>query len=406
MWQFLQCPAPREWQKVRDDRPDIPIPGDLIWIRRRQWRVRSAHVGTSLTRVIVDGRLDDCAAPESRSFLLPCDRWSPNAHRSRSVSNHRALAWLAACAARVHPAFTPGSIVRSKTSILAYQLEPALAILAGKRRVLIADDVGLGKTVQAALIVAEILGRSTDARVLVVAPASLLTQWSDELKERFNVVAHTADADSFARLRSDRAYLSNPWQSPGVWLASPDYLKQPHVIDGMPRLPFDLLVIDEAHTMAGNSQRHSAIDGIARCARQVVLLTATPHDGDATRFMRLMSLGQNGCATRGATVSEADALTIFRRTRTGHVRHLRSLDVCPGAGLSRVLTAIDSFERTRHFSVPSDGLALICAVFRKRALSSLAALAASLNRRLAIVNGATASGGAGWGQTGTRLRAG
>ncbi|HUR20613.1 MAG TPA: SNF2-related protein, partial [Vicinamibacterales bacterium] len=235
--------------------------------------MRSAHTGTGLIRVIVDG----WSPAESRSFLLPCDRWSHDApQRSRTVSTNRALAWLAACTARAAPAFTPGSIVRSKTSLLAYQLEPALAMLAGKRRILIADDVGLGKTIQAALIVAETLCRRPDARILVVAPASLLSQWAGELHERFDISAQTADADSFTRLRYDRRYLSNPWQSPGVWLASPDYLKQPHVIEGMPRLPFDLVVIDEAHTMAGNSQRHSAIDALAGAARHVVMLTATP----------------------------------------------------------------------------------------------------------------------------------
>ena len=379
--------TPREWQKVRDDGPEVPAPGDLIWIRRRQWRVRSAHTGTGLTRVVVDGRITGSVGArspaESRSFLLPCERWSHhNSHRTRAVSKCRALAWLGASTARLAPAFTPCSIVPSNTSLLAYQLEPALAILAGKRRVLIADDVGLGKTIQAALIITETLRRSADARVLVVAPASLLTQWSSELKERFQITACIADADRFIRLRSDHLYLSNPWESPGVWVASADYLKQPHVIDGMPHLPFDLLVIDEAHTMAGNSQRHSAIDALARSARQVVMLTATPHDGDGLRFSRLLSLG--------ATGSPADALTTFRRTRNGHVRHVRKLDVRPGIGLARVLAAIDSFERARRTGVPGDGLLLICAVFRKRALSSLAALVASLNRRLAIVNGATA----------------
>ena len=168
-----------------------------------------------------------------------------------------------------------------------------------------------------------------------------------------------------------------------MWLASPGYLKQPHVIDGMPRLPFDLMVMDEAHAMAGNSLRHSAVDALARSARHVVMLTATPHDGDDTRFRRLVSLGTTG--------SQFDALTIFRRARTGHVRHLRTLDVTPGVGLSRVMSAIDSFERARRFGAPSDGLLLICAVFRKRALSSLAALAASLHRRLAVVNDAVKS---------------
>jgi superfamily II DNA or RNA helicase len=261
-------------------------------------------------------------------------------------------------------------------------------MLAGKRRLLIADDVGLGKTIQAALIVAETLGRWADARVLVVAPASLLAQWSAELQERFAVAALTADADSFARLRSDRRYLSTPWQGPGVWLASPDYLKQPHVLDGMPRQPFDLVVVDEAHTMAGNSQRHAVIDALARSARHVVMLTATPHDGDGLRFRRLVSLGATVVPAGGSAGSQADALTIFRRTRPGPVRHLRRLDVNPGAALSRVLAAIDSFERARRAGVPADGLLLVCAVFRKRALSSLAALAASLQRRLAVVNAA------------------
>jgi superfamily II DNA or RNA helicase len=242
----------------------------------------------------------------------------------------------------------------------------------------------LGKTIQAALIVAQMLRRCPDARVLVIAPASLVTQWCGELRERFDITACMADADSFARLRSDRRYLSNPWRSPGVWLASPDYLKQPHVIDGMPRLPFDLLVIDEAHIMAGNSQRHAAVDALARSARHVVMLTATPHDGDGTRFRRLASLG----ATGDATGSRSDTLTIFRRTRAAPARRLRTLDVDPGVRLSRVLAAIDSLGRARRFGAPADGLLLICTVFRKRALSSLAALAASLHRRLAVVNGA------------------
>lgn len=138
--------------------------------------------------------------------------------------------------------------------------------------------------------------------------------------------------------------------------------------------------------MAGNSQRHSAAGAIARSARHVVLLTATPHDGDHTRFRRLLSLGAND--------SPADSLTIFRRTRIGQPRHVRRVNVNPGSGLSRVLAAIDAFERLRRSGNPADGLLLICGVFRKRALSSLTALAASLHRRLALVNAAAAGGSA------------
>ncbi|MEO6222094.1 MAG: DEAD/DEAH box helicase [Vicinamibacterales bacterium] len=372
-----------------DARTDQPAPGDLIWVRRRLWRVKSTHAGDGLTRVLVEG----WPSGQSRTFLLPCDRWSREvARHSRFVSPNRALAWLASCAARAHPAHTPGCIITSNVELLAYQLEPGLEMLAGRRRILIADDVGLGKTIQAALIVAQTLSRSGDARVLVLAPASLLAQWSDELQTRFNLAAHTADADHFTRLRSERRYLSNPWQSPGVWLASPDYLKQPHVIDGMPRAPFDLVVIDEAHMMAGNSQRHSAVHSIAQAAGQVVLLTATPHDGDESRFQRLLSLG--------ATRSPADSLTIFRRTRTSSARHVRRLTMNPGAGVSQILAAIDAFARAGRSNAPNDGLLLICAVFRKRALSSLAALAASLSRRLALVDATSPETADQWTQPG------
>jgi len=354
----------------------LPVPGDLIWIRRQPWRVRAAHAGTTLTRVLVEGP----AAAGTRTFLLPVESWAREHPRgTRRVSPGRALAWLAATVARLDSAFTPSSIVDTRTTLFAYQLEPALAVLAGRRRILIADDVGLGKTVQAALIIAETLRHRADARVLVLAPAPLLAQWSDELLDRFGVSSRSADTDTFIRLRAERRYLSNPWQDPGVWIASPDYLKQPHVIDAIPRTSFDLVVIDEAHTMAGQSQRRAAIDPIARVARHVVLLTATPHDGDETRFRRLVSLGTTG--------SPADALVTFRRTRSGSTRRLRRITARPGSGVSRVLAAIDGFERTRQGTPAAEGRHLICSVFRKRALSSMAAFTASIERRLAVIDG-------------------
>lgn len=377
--QFLQHPAPQGWQKVRDGRHDVPVPGDLIWLRRRQWRVQSAHAGDGLIRVQVEGR----PSAESRTFLLPCDRWSRDVPRIRPASANRAMAWLAANAARVQPAFTPACIVTSRAEVLPYQLEPALAMLAGHRRILIADDVGLGKTIQAGLMIAETLHCQPDARVLVLVPASLLVQWSRELQAHFDLASLVADTSTFTRLRSDRPYMNNPWRSPGVWLASADYLKQPHVIDGMPRTPFDLLVVDEAHMMAGPSLRHLSINAIARSARRVILLTATPHDGDETRFKRLLSLG--------ATGAPLDSLAIFRRIRSRRTRRHRRLNAKPGLHLSQVLAAIDSFERVGRPAGAVDGLSLICAVFRKRALSSLAALTASINRRLAVVSERSAS---------------
>ena len=154
-------------------RPDLPAPGDLIWIRRHQWRVQSTHTESGLTRV----RVRAAGHGDGRTFLLPADQWwRDDAGRTRRVSAGYARAWLAARAARVHPAGTPATILRGNTTLLAYQLEPALAVLTGTRRVLIADAVGLGKTVQAALVIAEVLARRPDGRALVLAPLSFIIE--------------------------------------------------------------------------------------------------------------------------------------------------------------------------------------------------------------------------------------
>lgn len=360
------------------DLPDLPAPGDLIWIRRQPWRVEATHTGAGLTRVRVTATAD---ASGPRSFLLPAERWwGDNVHRTRRVSARYALGWLAARAARIHPAGAPAAILHAHTSLLAYQLEPALAVLAGTRRVLIADAVGMGKTVQAALIIAELLSRRPDARALVLVPAPLIAQWADELETRFHLGTQMAESGTFSRLRAERPYLANPWSHPGVWLASPDYLKQPHVRDAMPDVPWDVVVIDEAHQLAGDSQRADAGHALARNAAHVVLLTATPHDGDDTRFRKLLSLGATGART--------DTLRTFRRMRESVSRRVRALHLEPGATVTRVLAAIDAFARTARPSTRADhrrALHLLCALFRKRTLSSLAALVASLDRRLAWV---------------------
>jgi superfamily II DNA or RNA helicase len=356
----------------------VPSPGDVVWIRRQAWRVEAIHTGSGLTRV----RASSTVGAHGRTFLLPVEPWwRDRAGRPRRVSARYARAWLAARAASMHPAGVPASMVRADTTLLAYQLEPAMSVLAGTRRVLIADAVGLGKTIQAALIVSEILASRADARALVLAPAPLLGQWAAELHARFHIATQVADTMAFARLRAERPYLASPWSGPGVWLASPDYIKQPHVRDAMPRERWDLVVIDEAHMMAGDSQRGDCAHAIAVAAGHVVLLTATPHDGDDTRFRRLMSLG--------ATGARADTIRVFRRLRASVSRRVRTIHLRPGAATLRVLAGIDAFERTVRPESRTEhrhALHLLCSLFRKRVLSSLAALVASLERRLAWID--------------------
>ncbi len=362
----------------------IPRPGDLVWIRGRRWRVAAARRDRRVTRL-------DVASHDRRlTFLHPFDRAvaAPRSERWRRVRPQQALARLAHTAGRAFGPRTIASAIDADAAIMPHQLEPALAIVNGHRRVLVADEVGLGKTVQAGLIAAETMRRNPAARLLVIVPAALLSQWLSELRRRFGIDAMVADrAGLDARARAG-AFGETPWQTTGAWIASLDFLKQAHVQDGMPTRPWDLVVIDEAHAACGRSDRHAIADRLGRRARRLVLLTATPHSGDEERFERLIRIGRVG----------DDDLVVFRRTRADIGVANRRRVAWHGVALSeaegRVLAALGTFERVvlrAAGATGRDAARLLLAVFRKRALSTMAALATSIDRRLAWLE----SGGAG-----------
>src|SRR5205823_2018424 len=181
---------------------------------------------------------------------------------------------------------------RARLNILPFQLEPALALTRGDAcRFLIADAVGLGKTIQAGLIIAETLARIGDARVLVVTPAGLREQWRDELASRFDITAEIVDAGSLARAGAQLAPDVNPWAIHAIAITSIDYVKRPDVLRSLESLTWDVVVFDDAHALAGRSDRATAAAALAGRARVLVLLTATPHSGDDTAFARLCELG-------------------------------------------------------------------------------------------------------------------
>jgi hypothetical protein len=150
----------------------LPSPGDLIWIRRRRWRVERAFRDRGVVRF-------DVADPNRRlTFLAPFDRPSPataprRLRRARGPHVRARIAWAVSSAYTIA---TCVSAVRARIELLPHQLEPLLSFDAGARRVLIADEVGLGKTVQAALAIAETMRRRAAARVLLIVPGALRDQ--------------------------------------------------------------------------------------------------------------------------------------------------------------------------------------------------------------------------------------
>ena len=185
----------------------VPIPGSTVWIRQRRWRVERAR----LDRHVV--RIDVANHDERLTFLSPFDRVAEAEppRRVRYVRPQGAAARIAGLLARSGSGRMVASAVDAEMAILPHQLEPVIAILDGVRRVLVADEVGLGKTIQAALVIAELHARAEALRSLVICPASLCHQWQTELNDRFGLVADIADRRTLEhaaqRLRSG----DNPW---------------------------------------------------------------------------------------------------------------------------------------------------------------------------------------------------
>lgn len=360
-----------------------------LWIRHRRWQVIESRVARGVARVTTAGTW----SAERPTFLIPPDRARPvgTPRRWRWASVGHVWGQVASAVRGTERDGCPTGLQDATTELLAWQLEPVLAVLAGTRRLLLADRVGLGKTIQAAYIVRSMLDRDPGARILILSPTALTTQWQQELRLRVSVEAQVADAMTFSRMRVDLPYLSTPWGHGRVWIASPDFIKQRHIRESVPDDHWAVLVVDEAHQVAGPSARHDAVQALASRARQVVLLTATPHDGNNERFARLCGLGSRG----------DDRLRVFRRTTLSpHIagppaRRMSWLRVPVSDGEARLLAMLDSFERSRHDD--ASGLPLLCALFRKRLMSTVSALLASVARRLAILD---ETPGRGWLQPG------
>ncbi|MCH7944438.1 MAG: DNA helicase [Armatimonadetes bacterium] len=187
-----------------------------------------------------------------------------------------------------------------------YQLVPLLKALRMPRvNLLIADDVGLGKTIEAGLILSELLLRRRIQRVLILTPASLRLQWRDEMWEKFSLPFDLVDRAKTHKLRRRLGMDANPWRSFSRIITSYHYLRQEDVLEqflaacrtpeGSPHLPWDLLIVDECHNLMP-----SAFGDDSDLCRMLRLLTpqfehrlflsATPHNGHTRCFTGLLEI--------------------------------------------------------------------------------------------------------------------
>lgn len=213
---------------------------------------------------------------------------------------------------------------RAGIKIDAYQLEPLRkALLLPRVNLFIADDVGLGKTIEAGLIVRELLMRQRIRRIVVAAPPSVVLQWKDELDQRFGLTFVVFDRDFVRRMRQERGFAVNPWTTHTRFIISHHLLRDEDYAsplrDWLGKVhpsPQSLLILDEAHNAAPASGARYAIDSqFTRSIRELaplfehrLFLSATPHNGHSNSFSSLLEILDPQRFCRGVPVEAAKQL--------------------------------------------------------------------------------------------------
>ncbi len=190
--------------------------------------------------------------------------------------------------------------VRGKAAIddLAYQIEPTRKALAARRvRLLIADDVGLGKTLEAGLLAAELILRRRATRILVVTTRTMLDQFQAEFWNRFSIPLVKLDSGAIARVRNQLPLDHNPFDHFEKAIVSVDTLKDERLYEEyLETTSWDLIIIDEAHNVAerrrggARAKRAKLAERLSRASDAMLLLTATPHDGSFVSFGSLIRM--------------------------------------------------------------------------------------------------------------------
>ncbi len=211
---------------------------------------------------------------------------------------------------------------RAGIKIDAYQMEPLRKALRLPRvNLFIADDTGLGKTIEAGLIARELLLRKKAKTIVVATPPSVLEQWKGELEDRFGLIFEIIDRAYLARVRRERGFGVNPWRTHSRFLVSHNLLIDPIYMDPMREwlgqmLPGSLLILDEAHHVAPSSGGRYGIETkFTRAVRDLgnrfehrLFLSATPHNGHSNSFSTLLELLDPYRFTRGVKVRGKKAL--------------------------------------------------------------------------------------------------
>jgi superfamily II DNA or RNA helicase len=283
--------------------PDIPSPGSIVQVRGREWVTlpqSRTEKQDQVLRLRPLGGGDQTIAtlfwPLEGEQVQPASFALPDPALSGSQSSALLLrdALLLKLRAGAGPFRCLGNVALEPRP---YQLVPLLMALKQEvSRVLIADEVGLGKTVEALLIARELLDRGEIRKVTVICPPHLCEKWKSDMIRQFNLAAEVVRPGTAQKLERGLPAGKSIFDVIPFTVVSLDWIKSDRNREGFLRSCGEFVIVDEAHTCAarkggGRQQRYELLRGLAADPqRHLLLLTATPHSGDQEAFDNLLGL--------------------------------------------------------------------------------------------------------------------
>ena len=394
---------------------ETPEPGDVVVVRRRNYLVDAVHppvAPTDATRVALIC-LDDDAQGRRVEVLWELelgarvlserapglgDADALDAPRT-FAAYYNALRWNLVTATDARLFQAP---FRAGVTLMHHQLTPLKRALELPRvNLFIADDVGLGKTIEAGLVMQELLLRNQIDTVLIVAPAAVCPQWQREMSTRFGQGFELYNRAFVQRRRQDRGFGVNPWVTHARFVISYQSLRRPEYKEPLHQMLREgrrrtLLILDEAHAAApASSSRYAVYSDTTRVVAELaplfdhrLFLSATPHNGHSNSFSTLLSLLDRQRFTRGVPASGKALEQIMVRRLKGDLRGLDVADRFPERQVIALeLTTADApeLELARMLAAytaevsPGRGKdRLVFVNLQKRLLSSVAAFARTL----------------------------
>lgn len=325
---------------------DIQV-GQCWQFRRRHWLVEEICKDGDLPTYLDLSCVDDDAEGQSQLIIPSIETGGYDVENSlwESLGKNtptdakgysaylQSLQWNTATASDAKLFQAP---FRAGIELSPYQLAPlAKALDLPRVNLLIADDVGLGKTIEAGLVLREMLLRRRVDFYVVSAPASMTLQWQEELNSKFGLSATIVDFDFLAKMRAERGFGYNPWNSGHAYILSHSLLADPTYTAGLQAVLGEtrsrsMLILDEAHHAAPahgqafgeDSQMTKAVRDLAKRFEHRLFLTATPHNGHSNSFAALLEMLDPQRFTRGIEIKPEDHEDIMVRRLKSDLRDL------------------------------------------------------------------------------------